>query len=86
MRKKLSLPNGVGICLQPLNTILSEKTNSDPPIKTAYLTMLGDARSAKEATLSHSTEDILSGDIGCVLGHPESFLSPQGKTTSFLMH
>ena len=67
MRKKYSMPNGVGICLQPLNTILSEKTNSDLLIKTACLTMSGDALSAKEATLSYPMDVILSEDVGCLL-------------------
>ena len=84
MRKKYSMPNGVGICLQPLNTILSEKTNSDLLIKTACLTMSGDALSAKEATLSYPMDGILSEDVGCLLGHAESFLSPKGEKYTFL--
>ena len=31
LRQKFNLPNGVGLCLQPLNNILTEKTNSNPP-------------------------------------------------------
>ena len=79
LREKFNLHNGVGLCLQPLNNILTEKTNSHPPIKTAYLTMTGDAVQAGNASLSHSLEEISSGEIGCVLGHAESFLSVRGK-------
>ena len=43
MRQIFNLPKGVGICLEPLNNILVEKTNNNPPIKTAYLTMSGEA-------------------------------------------
>ena len=78
MRQKLNVPKGVGICLQPLNNILIEKTNSNPPIKTAYLTMSGDAVKEENASLSHSLEEISSGEIGCILGHAESFLSSKG--------
>ena len=33
LRKKLGMPSGVGVCLQPLNSILVEKTNTDPFLK-----------------------------------------------------
>ena len=79
MRVKTDKPKGVGLCLQPLNNILYEKTNNNPPIKTAYLTMTGEAVQAERATLSHSFDEVYSGDIGCLLGHAESFLSPPGK-------
>ena len=78
LRKKYNLPNGVGICLQPLNNILSEKTNNNPPIKTAFLTMTGEAVKSGSAKLSHSLDEILTGDIGCLMGHAESFLSARG--------
>ena len=78
LREKFNLPNGVGLCLQPLNNILTEKTNSNPPLKTAYLTMTGDAVKEGNITVSHSLEEIVSGEIGCLLGHAESFLSNKG--------
>ena len=79
MRKKLNLPKGLGLCLQPLNNILTEKTNSDPPIPTAYLTMSGEGMKADNVSLSHSLDEITRGDIRCLLGHAESFLSPRGE-------
>ena len=79
LRESLDMPSGVGLCLQPLNNILSEKTNNNPPIKTAYLTMTGEAIQAGNASLSHSLDEILSGDIGCLMGHAESFLSDKGN-------
>ena len=77
LRVTLNIPNGVGLCLQPLNNILCEKTNSDPPLKTAYLTMTGEAVLGK-VSMSHSVEEINKGDIPCLLGHAESFLSAKG--------
>ena len=78
MRKKYNLPNGIGICLEPLNNILSEKTNNHPPLKTAFLTMAGEGIKAGNVSLSHDFSELLSGDIPCLLGHAESFLSPKG--------
>ena len=78
MRTKFNLPNGLGLCLQPLNNILTEKTNSDPPIPTAYLTMSGEGMKAENVLLTHSLDEISNGDIGCLLGHAESFLSSRG--------
>ena len=79
LRKKNNLKNGLGICLQPLNNILFEKTNNNPPLKTAYLTMSGDAVKSENVQLSNSLDEILTGEIGCLLGHAESFLSPKGN-------
>ena len=79
LRIKFNKPNGVGLCLQPLNNILLEKTNGDPPIKTAYLTMTGDCVKSGNTKLSHPVDEIRSGEIGCLLGHAESFLSTQGS-------
>ena len=81
LRIEKKMPNGVGLCLQPLNNILCEKTNSDPPIKTAYLTMTGECVKSGNALLTHPVDEILSGQIGCLLGHAESFLSPTGTTS-----
>ena len=78
LRKKFNLPNGVGFCLQPLNYILYEKTNGNPPMNTAFLTMTGEAIKSGNANLSHSLDEIMSGEVGCILGHAESFLSIRG--------
>ena len=86
LRLKFNLPNGVGVCLQPLNNILTEKTNNNPPLKTAYLTMTGDAVKEGNAVLSHSLEEIVSGEIGCLLGHAESFLSNRGMHMSSMFN
>ena len=85
LRKKHNLPNGVGICLQPLNNILFEKTNNNPPLKTAYLTLTGDAVKSENVHLSSSLEEILTGEIGCLLGHAESFVSSKGKYAKVLL-
>ena len=78
LRVNLKKPKGIGLCLQPLNNILCEKTNNNPPIKTAFLTMTGEAVKEDNVVLSHSVDDIYSGEIGCLVGHAESFLSSKG--------
>ena len=79
MRKKYGLENGICVCLEPLNNILFEKTNCKAPIKTAYLTMSGQGIQEDNVSLSHSADKLTSGEIGILLGHAESFLSPKGN-------
>ena len=40
--------------------------------------MSGEAMMSEDIHLSHSLDEINSGEIGCLLGHPESFLSSKG--------
>ena len=79
MRKKYGLENGICVCLEPLNNILFEKTNCKAPIKTAYLTVSGQGIQEDNVSLSHSADKLTSGEIGILLGHAESFLSPKGN-------
>ena len=84
LRKKKCNPRGIGVCLEPLNNILCEKTNNDPPMKTAYVTMTGDAVKSDSVKLSHSLDEVRSGEIGCLFGHAESFLFSKRYTKYFL--
>ena len=61
-----------------LKTSFSEKTKNNPLIKTAYVTMSGEAMMSEDFHLSHSLDEINSGEIGCLLGHTESLLSSKG--------
>ena len=78
LRKKKGIENGIGICVEPLNNILSEKTFSNKNSSEAYLTMTGEDLKKGDAVLSAGVEDIVSGDVRVLYGHPESFLSPKG--------
>ena len=42
--------------------------------------MTGEAIKAGNVKLSHSIDEILNGEIACLLGHAESFMSDQGET------
>ena len=79
LRKLKNIPKGIGICLEPLNNILSEKTSDKKSLaSSAYLTMTGEDLKKGEANLSVSEEELLSGNIMYLYGHPESFLSTKG--------
>ena len=79
LRKVKGIENGLGICLEPLNNILSEKTKTQSVITTAYLSMTGESVKQGEAVLSKPIESIQKGKVMCLYGHPESFLSSKGK-------
>ena len=79
LRKVKKIEHGIGICLEPLNNILSEKTNKRDMLKSAYLTMTGESVKQGNAVLSSPVEKIISGEITYLYGHPESFLSIKGK-------
>ena len=83
MRKKFGLKNGIGVCLQPLNSILNEKTNNNPPINTRFLTMTGEGMKSGKVNFSHTLDELYSGEVGCLFGHGESFLFPRGMNISF---
>ena len=40
--------------------------------------MTGEGVKSDNVKLSHSVDEIISGDIGCLMGHAESFLSSRG--------
>ena len=75
LKKIKNIENGVGICIEPLNNILCEKT--DEP-NSAFLTLTGENIVKGTAELSTPIEDIKSGQISFLYGHPESFLSAKG--------
>ena len=79
LRKVKAVANGIGICLEPLNNILSEKTNSTDNTMAAYLTITGENVKQGNAECSSPLEKLYSGDIISLYGHPESFLSNKGN-------
>ena len=72
------LENGVGLCLEPLNNILYEKSSDSGVFRSAHLTMTGESLLEGNAVLSCSMDDALNGAITCIYGHPESFMSSKG--------
>ena len=79
LRKTKGISNGICVILEPLNNILSEKTKSDRSKTSAFLTMTGENVMKGNASLSSPLEKILSGQIMYLYGHPESFLSSNGR-------
>ena len=82
---KFGIDKGIEICLQPLNSILHEKTNSDPPPKSAYITMEGEGVTTYSVKLAHTKEELLSGDMKFLMGHAESLLSSKGETMKLVL-
>ena len=78
LRRIKNLPLGIGMCLEPLNNILCEKTNKNSSKISAYLTMTGEDVKQGDSKLTCSLEELLTGDLLFLYGHPESFLSSKG--------
>ena len=79
LRKTMNISNSIGMCLEPVNNIMYEKTKSNSTLKSAFITMTGQGLKSDNVTLSQFYVEYKSGDIGCLLGHTESFLSPKDK-------
>ena len=83
LRKALGIPNGICIVTQPLNSIMNEKLRNNI-CEAAILTMAGDLIDTgdgeeDDVKLSCSIDDLLSGRILVIFGHPESFDSKMGQ-------
>ena len=72
------IPTGVGIGCQPLSAIMEEKLNSTFST-TGIISMKGDLKSSEgkdNVKLSASIEQFKEGKITCIIGHPESWVTP----------
>ena len=81
LRKVFEKPKGVGLVNQPLSALMEEKLKN-PVIKTGLITMKGDLKisdNSEEAVLTEPEEHFLTGDIGLILGHPESWITNTAK-------
>ena len=83
LREALGVPKGICIVTQPLSIIMNEKLKNKI-CEAAMLTMAGDllvgaCEEEGDARLSCSLEDLLSGRIHVLFGHPESFDSKMGQ-------
>ena len=79
LKKIKDIPNGIGLCLEPLNNILSEKNSLGHSNQSAYITMTGEDVKKGDSKLSCDLNQLLNGDLLYLYGHPESFLSQKGK-------
>ena len=85
LRKTSGDPLGITVVTQPLTALQQEKM--DNPIAgvavlsmTEELTMMGETEDGEKAILSCSLENLLAGKFEILLGHPESFDTPLGRT------
>ena len=79
LRKIKGIEHGIGLCLEPLNNILCEKSSDSGFFKSAHLTMTGENLMEGNAVLSCPMDSIMDGSIMCIYGHPESFMSSKGE-------
>ena len=80
MEKILEVEDGVGLGCQPLSALMEEKLKTSP-ITTGFISMTGDLKHSldDDCSISKPLDSFKNGDIKCILGHPESFLSETAK-------
>ena len=82
LRKVFGKVKGVGLGNQPLSALMEEKLKT-PVIRTGLITMKGDLKlssdSLGEAVLTEPIDMFKNGEIGVILGHPESWETDAAK-------
>ena len=83
MRKVMGEPKGLLVMVQPLTSLMVEKMKGKIGkiavlSMGAEMTMMGEEEGDKVA-LSCTLEELLSGSITLLIGHPESFATPRGR-------
>ena len=84
MRKVMEEPRGLMVVVQPLTNIMMEKMRGVIG-RVAVLSMgqemtvMEEGEGRDKAVLSCSLEELLSGRITVLIGHPESFSTPRGR-------
>ena len=83
MRKILNVSKGVSLITEPLNMIMAEKLQNNI-LPTGVISMSGQLKTSFEhqagVTLSKPEEEFLNGNLPCLFGHPESWLSEKGQS------
>ena len=78
LREMKAIEDGVGVCLQPLNSILREKSSDHSHVKSVFITMSGEAES-EGVSISNTVEELENGGFGIIYAHAESLLSDIGS-------
>ena len=78
LREIKEIPDGIGVCLQPLNSILREKSSDSSHVKSVFITMSGEAES-EGVSISNTVEELEKGGFGIIYAHAESLLSDTGS-------
>ena len=77
LEKVFQVENGVGLGSQPLSALMEEKIKTGL-VPTGLISMKGELKHSSEDghnSMSKPLESFKSGDVKCILGHPESWLS-----------
>ena len=85
LRKTAKEPKGLVVVTQPLSNLMNEKLRGSVG-RVAVLSMGQDMTMVQEerekgekVVLSCSLDELLSGSISVLIGHPESFSTPRGR-------
>ena len=77
LEKVFQVENGVGLGSQPLSALMEEKIKTGL-VPTGLISMKGELKHSSEDghnSMSKPLESFKSGEVKCILGHPESWLS-----------
>ena len=81
LKRVKSCPHGVTIIMFPLSDLINEVMKTCPlGLTIGFVKMSGavEVDSESNVSMSHKIEDMCSGRISVLVGHPESFSSPAG--------
>ena len=81
LEKVFKVEKGVGLGSQPLSALMEEKVKTSM-IPTGLISMKGELKHSSDdgvTTTSRPIEKFKNGEIKCILGHPESWLSATAK-------
>ena len=79
LEKVFKIEGGVGLGSQPLSALMEEKLKN-ATVSTGFISMKGDLKHCLEdGSISKSLESFKNGNVKCILGHPESWLSSSAK-------
>ena len=86
LEKVFQVENGVGLGSQPLSALMEEKLKNGL-MSTGLISMKGELKHASldgQSSMSKPQECFKNGEVKCILGHPESWLS--GTAQEILTH
>ena len=77
-------PRGLTLVVQPLSSLMQEKMDNRIAPSAVLsmgqeLTVMGEGGDGEKAVLSCSLEELFSGRVAILFGHPESFSTPLGQ-------
>ena len=88
LEKVFGVENGVGLGSQPISALMEEKLKN-PLVPMGLISMKGDLKHSTadgQSSLSRPIDSFKNGGVKCILGHPESWLSPTAQDILACLH